>query len=315
MGGASGRPGSPRGDRLRVVTWNIRAAIGPGEPFPAAWWRVVSPARLERIAAILAALDPDVATLQEVTIMTPGGAVHDQPAELARLTGRHVRFAAAHAYPLIEPGTGRTIGSAMWGNAILSRTPIADGFAVGLPRPGDDDLVEPPGSGLGMAGIRYGDAEPGHREPRCVVGGRVGAVTIATTHLTYIGRDQRRGQAEVAVAAAGTAAGDGPLVVTGDLNAGPDAPELGGLRQGLLDAFTAVGVAPDDPARASCGQAAIDHVLVRGVGVVACRVATEAGDASDHWPVVADLRIGGQRLDDVPASRDPGLRLRERPDR
>jgi endonuclease/exonuclease/phosphatase (EEP) superfamily protein YafD len=44
-----------------------------------------------------------------------------------------------------------------------------------------------------------------------------------------------------------------------------------------------------DPRRASCGDWPIDHVRVRGLDVAACRVAVEAGDASDHWPVVADL--------------------------
>src|SRR6476659_95811 len=58
----SGAPVLPA--RLRVVTWNIRAAIGPGEPFPPAWWRHVRRDRLERIAGILADLEPDVVTLQ-----------------------------------------------------------------------------------------------------------------------------------------------------------------------------------------------------------------------------------------------------------
>jgi hypothetical protein len=39
--------GPPAGTgRIRVVTWNIRAAIGPGEPFPPAWWRHVRQDRL-----------------------------------------------------------------------------------------------------------------------------------------------------------------------------------------------------------------------------------------------------------------------------
>ena len=101
MTGSSERPA-----RLRVVTWNIRAAIGPGEPFPPAWWRHVRRDRLERIAAILDGLDPDIATLQEVAILTPDGELLDEPAELARLTGRSVRYAAIHAFPLVEPETG-----------------------------------------------------------------------------------------------------------------------------------------------------------------------------------------------------------------
>ncbi len=287
--------------RLRVVTWNIRAAIGPGEPFPPAWWRHVRIDRLERIAAILRELDPDVATLQEVTIMTPDGAVLDEPAELARLTGRHARYAAVHSFPLVEPETGRAIGMASWGNAILSREPLADGFAFGLPRASDDDLVEVDGAVHHVTGephplidVRYADSEPGHREPRCVVGGRLTgpiAATIATTHLTYIGRAQRRAQADALAAIVRDRAGEtGPAIVTGDFNAPLEAPELAALGAGFADAFAAVGFGAGDARRQSCGPWPIDHIRVRGLTVETCRVVIEAGDASDHWPVVADLR-------------------------
>ena len=283
--------------RLRVVTWNIRAAIGPGEPFPPAWWRHVRDDRLERIGAILRELDADVATLQEVSVLTPDGRLLDEPAELARMTGRHVRYAAVHAFPLVEPETRRAIGMASWGNAVLSREPLGDGFAIGLPRGADEELIEEPGTlhpvtGAihPMAGIRYGGAEPGHREPRCVVGGRFRDVTVATTHLTYIGRSQRAAQAAAVARELADRAQDGPAILTGDFNAAIDAPELAALAgDGFVDAFAAVGVPRGDDRRRSCGPWPIDHVRVRGFGVASCRVATEAGDASDHWPVVADL--------------------------
>ncbi len=275
-------------EHLRVVTWNIRAAIGPGEPFPPAWWRHVRRDRLARIGGILAGLAPHIVTLQEVTLMTPDGEIHDQPADLARDLGLSARYAAVHAFPLVEPETGIAIGTASWGNAVLTRVPLADGVARGLPRAADDDLVEDPGAHHPLAGIRYADTDPGHREPRCVVGGTVAGVGVATAHLTYIGRDQRRRQADALRTIV-----DGlpsPLIVTGDFNAPLHAPELAGIRDGLVDAFSAVGLAAGDPARASCGPLAIDHILVRGLEVQSCRVVVEAGDASDHWPVVADLR-------------------------
>jgi endonuclease/exonuclease/phosphatase family metal-dependent hydrolase len=281
---------------MRVVTWNIRAAIGPGEPFPPAWWRHVRTDRLEQIAAFVAALDPDLVTLQEVAIMTVDGDVSDQAATLAALTGLEARYGAVHSFPLIEPETGRAIGSAMWGHAILTRRPPERGFTRGLPRAQDDDLVEPVDSDHPLAGVRYADTQPGHREARCVVGGGLPdgggpSITVATTHLTYIGRDQRRKQAEAARGVADEAAGDGPLLLTGDLNAAIDAPELATALDGLVDAFGAVGIAAGDARRDSCGPQPIDHVLVRGIEVESCRVATEAGDLSDHWPVVADLRL------------------------
>ena len=116
--------------RLRVVSWNIRAASGPGEPFPSSWWQHVSEERLAEIAAFIAELEPDVVTLQEVSILNADGRVLDQPGDLGALTAREVRYGAIHAYPLVEPDTGRTVGSAMWGNAILTRRPLHDGFAL-----------------------------------------------------------------------------------------------------------------------------------------------------------------------------------------
>jgi endonuclease/exonuclease/phosphatase family metal-dependent hydrolase len=279
---------------LRVATWNIRAAIGPGEPFPAGWWRHVTDERFERIAAIIRGLDADVVALQEVAFYDVDGEVRDQPLALARLTDRHVRYGAVHAYTVIEPETGRAIGSATWGNALLTRVPVRDGFTVGLPVGADEDLVESAGSGLPLAGTRFVDAPYGTREPRCVVGGTVSggdvdaALLIISTHLAYAGGGQRAIQAE---AVRGIAADrDDPVVILGDLNAAIGSPELRTLAREFVDAFAAVGIPPDDPRRRSCGPLPIDHILVRGAAVDECRVVTEAGDASDHLPVVATLR-------------------------
>jgi endonuclease/exonuclease/phosphatase family metal-dependent hydrolase len=278
---------------VRVATWNIRAAIGPGEPFPAGWWRHVTDERFERIAGVIRGLDADVLALQEVAFYDVDGDVHDQPLDLARLTDRHVRYGAVHAYALIEPESGRAIGTATWGNILLTREPIRDGFTIGLPVGADDHHVEPEGSGLPLAGIPFADAPYGTREPRCAVGGtaaRDGNVegTVISTHLAYAVSRQRALQVEALVE---LAADDGrSLVLLGDLNAAIDAPELRPLAVAFTDAFAAVGIAPGDARRQSCGPQPIDHIFVRGFAVDDCRVATEAGDASDHLPVVATLR-------------------------
>jgi endonuclease/exonuclease/phosphatase family metal-dependent hydrolase len=280
---------------VRVATWNIRAAIGPGEPFPPAWWRHVRRDRLERIAQQIVDLDADVVALQEVALLTPDGALDDQALELGRLTDRHVRYAAVHTFALIEPEDGRAIGAATWGNALLTRRPLEGGFAIGLPLGADDEAVEPADSALPLAGVTFADAPYGTREPRCAVGGRIavagGSVAIVDAHLTYAGTGQRRAQAgELARTAA--ALGD-PVIVLGDFNAPIEAPALNALASGFDDAFAAIGVEPGDPRRASCGPYRIDHVLSRGLRALDCRVVAEAGDASDHLPVVATFEIAG----------------------
>ena len=284
---------TPASSTIRVATWNIRAAIGPQEPFPPAWWRHVRRDRFERIAQVIVDLDADIVALQEVAVLTPEGEVIDQPLELARLTDRQVRYSAVHAFTLVEPENGRAIGAATWGNALLTRAPVQDGFAVGLPVGADDDPVEPTGSGLPLAGVTFRDAPYGTREGRCAVGGRVplagGELAIVNAHLTYAGTEQRRAQAaELARIAAGLA---GPVVVAGDFNAAIEDPALGSLAAGFEDAFGAVGIEPGGARRASCGALRIDHLLSRGLRAVECRVVTEAGDASDHLPVLATFEL------------------------
>jgi endonuclease/exonuclease/phosphatase family metal-dependent hydrolase len=278
---------------IRVATWNIRAAIGPGDPFPPAWWRHASRDRLARIAGIIDELDLDLIALQEVALFTPNGDLHDQPADLARLTGMDVRYAAVHAFALVAPESGHAIGAATWGNAILSRRPLEDGFARGLPVGADDALVEPTGSPLPLAGVAFAEAPYGTREPRCAVGGRLSAprpsVAIVGAHLTYAGTEQRRAQIDAMAALAGDMGP--PVILAGDFNAPIEATETQGLSGVFDDAFAAVGIPAGDPRRASCGTHRIDHLLTRGLRATSCGVHRDAGDASDHLPVVATFEV------------------------
>lgn len=286
---------SKRGSHLTVVSYNIRAAIGPG-PFPPAWWRHVDRARLERIATVIEDLRADLVALQEVTLMTVHGEALDMARELSRRTKMEARYGSVHHFAIRDPRWDEAIGAAFWGNAILSRFPIAASRVVALPIPSDEDLVEPTHSGMELAGVRYADAERGAREPRCLLaceidldGDASGRLRFCSTHLTYRGSGQRRRQAQRIAEEAATMRG--PLVVAGDLNAPLDSRELQPLRAGLADAFAASGIPAGDPRRYSYPGQSIDHVLVRGLRVASCRAALETGDASDHWPVVAELAV------------------------
>jgi len=271
-----------------VATYNIRAAIGPGDPFPAAWWRHVERSRLERIGVIIGELGADVVSLQEVALLTADGEHLDMAAELGRMTGYATRYAAVAGFPIVDPDHGRTIGACLWGNAILSRLPIRTAETIGLPVALDGDLIEPAESDHHLAGVPYTAAPNGAREGRCLlrvdVDGPRGPLSIVSTHLTHVGSGQRRTQAE---AVAAHVAQQGSVVLAGDLNAAAEAPDLAPLTATLIDPFAEAGVPPGDPRRASCGLSRIDHILARDLRPIGIEVRREATGASDHDPVVA----------------------------
>lgn len=99
---------------LRVVTWNIRAALSSS---------------LDQIATDLGALDPDVVMLQEVDRHADRSGDVDQAAELAERLGMTSSFAAA-----------RTEGKGEFGVAMLSRIAFESARRVALP---SDNAFEP----------------------------------------------------------------------------------------------------------------------------------------------------------------------------
>jgi endonuclease/exonuclease/phosphatase family metal-dependent hydrolase len=272
--------------RIRLVTWNVRAAIGPGV-YPATWWRRPDPGRLRAIADALAAIDADVIGLQECAVLNVDGSRHDTAGEIAdRLRVPH-RFAAARHLGIVEDD-GRVSGSGLFGNAVLSRLEIGPTRMLELPMATEAATVEPVGAEHPLAGVRYADAPPDIREPRCLLSADLGRFTVGATHLSYIGSAERALQA---AAVDGALRVDGPSVLLGDLNAPIESDELAVLRDGWTDAFATVAVPAGDPRRETTDTGArIDHVLVRGLEVLSCRRVEAAGWLSDHLPVVAEVR-------------------------
>jgi endonuclease/exonuclease/phosphatase family metal-dependent hydrolase len=277
--------------RLRVVSWNIRAAIGPG-PFPDRWWRHIDADRLRAIGAFVASLDADVVALQEVAMVSRDGTLLDNAGDLARALGMEVRYGAVRRFEVRE--ADGVLGAGLFGNAILSRRPLSGVRCVALPAAPSEALVEPAGAEHPAAGLRYADAPPHIREPRCLLLGDADGVRLGTTHFSHVGSGERLLQADATVKAFGDAE---PALLLGDLNAPIESPELVPLA-GWVDGFEG---APDDPARISTDDGyRIDHALGRGVAFASCRVAREANDLSDHFPVVADVLAS---LPDFPVAR------------
>lgn len=230
---------------LRVMTFNIHAGIGLDGRYD-----------LERIAAIVNAVRPDLAGLQEVDRRyDERSRFDDQPARLAALTG-------------MVPCYGPTIvrGSKEYGNLILSRLPVLSTRATALP-----STLE--ARGLLEVVVDFGGI----------------ALTFIDVHLGLgTGAAERMPQA-LAVAARIDAA-PAPRVLVGDVNVQPPAEELVPLLDLLRDVWPGAGEGEGPTIPAAAPRFRIDLVLVEP-GVQALRAWTVPTDASDHLPVVCDLEL------------------------
>jgi endonuclease/exonuclease/phosphatase family metal-dependent hydrolase len=118
-------------------------------------------------------------------------------------------------------------------------------------------------------------------------------VQVVNTHLDSVSVERRTRSATQLV---GWLDPTVPGIVLGDLNAGPDAPELrplldAGFRHALPE--DAGGTAHQWTGRTDGPR--IDHILVRGGLEVAAAEVVQPHPGgrlpSDHWPVVAELRM------------------------
>ena len=152
-----------------------------------------------------------------------------------------------------------------YGTAILSSHPILWSRNTHLPRPEGGEqrgLLE---AGIDVDGVR---------------------IRVANTHLQHTSAVERRAQTERIVELLRPARG--PIVLTGDLNARPDAAELTPLWPRLIDAWPRGGEGDGFSYPSSGPSARIDYVLTTAdVDVEAAR--TLPSPASDHLQVVAEL--------------------------
>jgi endonuclease/exonuclease/phosphatase family metal-dependent hydrolase len=238
---------------LRVMTFNIHHGANGADQLD-----------LERVARVIEDSGVDVAALQEVDRhWSERSALADQTALLSQRLRMHGVFAAN--LDLDPPAAGQP--RRQYGTAVLSRYPIRWWRNTLLPRP-------------------EGGEQRGLLE--AVIKVRGARVRIAGTHLQHNSAVERVAQTQT-IADLLAPAGE-PVVLAGDLNAVPDAPELAPLRGLFADAWTRAGDGPGYTYPVEAPDRRIDYVLTspdiraRGASVIAT-------DASDHLPVVADLSI------------------------
>ena len=223
---------------FRILSYNIRAGQGMD----------LSPA-LDRQAAAIRALAPDVAALQEVDRVTERTGRIDQAAALADRTGLHAAFARALDF---EGGE--------YGIAVLSREAPRATRTVPLPSPHDEDRV------LLVADF--------------------GAFVFAATHLPLDEGDRLDAADRIL---AELLPSDRPVFLAGDWNALPGDATLRRLARGFrLLSGTDEPTFPADAPDRCIDYVAVDeaHASLFAGGV--SRVADEPA-ASDHRPLLVSL--------------------------
>jgi endonuclease/exonuclease/phosphatase family metal-dependent hydrolase len=264
---------------LRVATAN--AASG----------RAASPASappdLGPFARDAAGLDVDVLGVQELDHLLERSRGVDQTADLVDALARggapwHARFAAAvHG----TPGNARTMRHApatdlaepSYGVALLSRHPVEEWW---------EHRMEPSSLRVKVARPTWTDEQDVvvGDEPRVALAGRVagpgGAVTVVTTHLSFV---PWRAGGQLRELAGWARSLPRPLVLLGDLN-------LPGRIPSLVTGWSAVAAGPTYPADRPAVR--LDHVLL-DAGTTSLRAAGPATlhrlGASDHLAVRAEL--------------------------
>jgi len=237
---------------VRIATYNVHSCIGvDGRCAP------------ERVAAVIAEIDPDVICLQELDVERVRTGAVDQAAEIARILAMEFHFNAT-----IQEVSGR------YGDAILSKTPftlVRAGTLPAVPRP-------LPCESRGAIWIET------------TVNGR--AWQIINTHFG-LGRGERRLQARALVgdwilpALART-----PVVVCGDLNSRPASIIHQILGEPLRDVFSR-SIQPHPRTFSTRWPfICLDYILASPdvqVRRAECPRTPLAAVASDHFPIVAEI--------------------------
>ena len=247
----------PRSDnkRLRVATYNVRGCVG------------IDGRRSERrIAEVIAMLDVDLIGLQELDLNRPRSGGVDQAGVIAAELGWHHFF-----YPALR------VRDELFGDAILSRHPILVRQAKELPSVTTRLCPE------SRAAIWAEIATP------------AGPTQVINTHLG-LGRRERFMQAKLLAGPEwlGKIEGSNPVILMGDFNSLPGSPAFRLLADKLRDVRTFFVPAPrlrTYPTRYPL--LAVDHIFVNDKMEVISVTVDRSGQtrfASDHFPVVSDLR-------------------------
>ena len=250
-------------DGLRIMTYNVHSCVGMDGKLDA-----------ERIARVIARAKPDIVALQELDV----GRMRSQGMDQAHLIARYLEM-EFHFHPALHLEEER------YGDAILTHLPLRLVKAGPLPGLANIPRLEPRGV-LWVAVDLHGTE-----------------VQVINTHLGLLPRE-RVAQVEALLSEdwLGEAQRRGPVVLCGDFNAVPSSPVCRRLGERLRDAQAA---GHQRRAQATFSSRfptlRIDHIFVSpGLEVAGITVPRSqlARVASDHLPLIAELRVRATRASD-----------------
>jgi endonuclease/exonuclease/phosphatase family metal-dependent hydrolase len=233
---------------VRVLSYNIHHGEGTDGVLD-----------LERIARVIEQAKPDLVALQEVDVLAERSGKVDQAKELARLTELHVAF-----------GSSMDFQGGQYGNAVLSRWPIASSKVHPLPRFGDGE----PRS-VFVCEIDLPDRKEG--------------LSFFATHFGFFAGTEERLASVATIEEIAKTAPSRLAILAGDLN---DLPESEPLEK-LTATWKLTSEKPLATVPVVQPSKQIDFVLSRPADrwrVVETRVLDESV-ASDHRPILAELEL------------------------
>lgn len=242
---------SPVSHRLKLLTYNVHSCIGTD--------RRLAP---ERIAAVIAAEQPDIIGLQELDVGRKRSGGVDQAHTIAEILKMQHHFHAA-----------LDVEEERYGDAILTALPAELVKAGPLPSVGE------------QRGALWIEVEVGKKR-----------LQVFNTHLGLRRIDRMR-QAEVLLGPEWLGhdrTSDQPVVLLGDFNSIPSSAPYKRLAGGLTDIRVHVAgqLRPTFPSRFPLLR--LDHIFVsKDIAVTGAEVIDTplAKRASDHLPLVATIEI------------------------
>ncbi len=279
---------------LRLVTYNI--AHGQGFKDHASDWRdeALTRQKMSEVAAVLKKIDADVVLLQEVDLNSNRTHHINQVEWLVDAIGYHYWACAPiwekNYVPFPYWPIEHHIGEVKTANCVLSKYLLSDHRRFIFDKPDSNPFW-----------YNWGYIDRGAQHVVAHINNK--QITVINVH--FEDRDESAREKQARDLLQWTASMKGPMIIAGDFNAPPHNAELRYqddetidiIRHGLVDETEAISEnqhRSDEQSTLTwpshAPRSRIDHIFaLRGAQVIQGRVIKEAGNASDHLPVWAEI--------------------------